>query len=86
MSVIEITSREFRNKQKTYLELADKGEKIIIRRGRSQSYLITPVQSEDIIISSEMEQKIEKALQQVESGEIMKIKGLAQLNVYLENL
>jgi hypothetical protein len=41
MAIVEITSREFREKQRTYFELADKGEKVIIKRGRKQSYILT---------------------------------------------
>jgi hypothetical protein len=32
MTVLQVTSRQFREKQKAFFDLADKGEKIIIRR------------------------------------------------------
>ncbi|EKF54611.1 hypothetical protein I215_11649 [Galbibacter marinus] len=64
MKVIEITSREFREKQRAYFELADKGEKVIIKRGKKQAYILTPIHSNDLQISPEMEKKIQMAVQE----------------------
>ncbi len=85
MSAIEITSKEFRSKQKTYFELADKGKRVIVKRGANK-YLITPITSGDIQISEEMENKIEKAIQQLETGEITRVRGKDELAEYLAKL
>ena len=42
MAIIETTSRQFRERQKDFFEMADKGEKVVIRRGRKQTYVLTP--------------------------------------------
>ena len=46
--MLVISSREFRDKQVEYMDRADKGEQIIVQRGRDKSYAITPVKSSDI--------------------------------------
>jgi hypothetical protein len=48
MAIIQTTSRQFRDKQKDFFDLVDKGEKVLIRRGKKQAYLLTPVDDEDI--------------------------------------
>ena len=48
MAVIQITSREFREKQASMFALADKGAQVVIRRRGKVSYLLTPVYDNDL--------------------------------------
>jgi hypothetical protein len=73
MAILEITSREFREKQKNIFDLADKGEKIIIKRGRKQSYVLTPVDDDDLYFTPEMLDKIDRAVQQAKEGKTVKL-------------
>lgn len=66
--VIEITSREFREKQKSIFELADNGAQIILKRGRKQAYILTPISDEDLQLSPEIRERIEKGLQEIKDG------------------
>ena len=66
--LIEITSQEFLEKQKIYFDLADKGAKIILKRDRRKSYILTPLNEENIELSSQMLLRIEKGLQEIEEG------------------
>ena len=66
--LIEITSQEFLEKQKIYFDLADKGAKIILKRDRRKSYMLTPLTEEDIEPSPKMLLRIEKGLQEIEEG------------------
>lgn len=66
--VIQISSREFRDKQKTYLEFVDQGMKVILKRGRKRAYLITPIDDEDLILSPEFQKKIDQGLQDIKEG------------------
>ena len=67
--IIQVSSREFRDKQKAYFELADKGEQIVIRRkGKKCAYILTPVNDDDLVLSPEMQKKIEKGLQEIKEG------------------
>jgi hypothetical protein len=38
MAVLEVTSRQFREKQKSFFDMADTGAQIVIKRGRRQAY------------------------------------------------
>ncbi len=70
-----ISSREFRDNQKMYFDLADKNEQIIIQRGKNKSYLITPVTDNDTIsVNQELMEKIEKAEINISKGNITRIK------------
>jgi len=39
--MLVISSREFRDNQKKYLDLVDQDEHIIIQRGRNKSYVLS---------------------------------------------
>jgi hypothetical protein len=86
MRIIQTTSRHFRNKQKDFFDLADRGEKVIIRRGKKQAYLLTPVDDEDIYFTPEMLDKINRSIKQVQEGMITKIETEEELNQFLESL
>ena len=85
MSVIEVTSREFRDNQKFYLERAKEGITVIIRK-KTDSFVITHVESEEIRFSPEMESKIERAKMQAKKGNVKRISGKEELTAYLNNL
>ena len=59
MAVIQITSREFREKQASMFALADKGAQVVIRRRGKVSYLLTPVYDNDYVLSPEVEERLE---------------------------
>ena len=50
--MLVISSREFGDKQAEYMDRADRGEQIIVQRGRDKAYAITPVKSSDIYINT----------------------------------
>lgn len=68
--VIEVTSREFRTNQKTYLDYADEGTQIIIKRKKKTSYILIPVQEDDLQLqlSPQLEERIKKGLQEIKEG------------------
>ena len=66
--IIQISSREFRAKQKDYFDLADNGVQIILNRGRKQAYILTPVYDEDLLLSDELKKRINKGLQDIKEG------------------
>jgi len=86
MRIIQTTSRHFRDKQKDFFDLADRGEKVIIRRGKKQAYLLTPVDDEDIYFTPEMLDKINRSIKQVQEGMMTKIETEEELNQFLESL
>ncbi len=58
--MLQVTSREFRDKQASLLNIADQGEQVVIRRRGKRSYMLTPIYDSDITITPELEQKIER--------------------------
>ena len=70
MTIIQITSREFRQKQKSFFDLADKGEQIIINRGKKKAYTLTPVEDDDLYFTPKMLAKIDRSLQEIKEGKV----------------
>lgn len=51
--MLVVSSREFRDNQKNYLDMVDAGQEVLIHRGKSRSYRIVPVTEEDVLVSRE---------------------------------
>ncbi len=68
-----ISSREFRQNQRIYFERADKGEQIIVQRGKDKAYTLTPVTDNDVYFNAEMVERIKQSIKQVEEGKVKKI-------------
>ena len=86
MAIVETTSRQFRERQKDFFELADKGEKVVIRRGRKQTYVLTPVSEDDLYFTPEMIQRIKDAQQEIKEGKCISFNSTDELNKYFESL
>lgn len=73
--MLVISSREFREKQKMYLDLADKNEQVIVQRGKSKSYLITPITDTDRHFSDPtVKTRLNHSIAQAEKGEVTNLK------------
>lgn len=68
-----ISSREFRQNQRVYFEKADKGEQVIVQRGKDKAYALTPVSENDIYFNTDMVEKIKESIKQVEEGKVKNI-------------
>jgi hypothetical protein len=53
-----ITSREFRDNQKKYLDLVDQNEQVIVRRSKNRAYKLIPVSESDIIMEIPEEYRV----------------------------
>ena len=84
--MLVVSSREFREKQAEYMDMADSGEQIIVQRGKNKAYSITPITTDDIYFSKEMVEKIEKSLLQAKNGEVTKVTGKDALVEFLKDL
>lgn len=58
-------------------DLADQGEKIVIRRSKKQAYTLVPVEDEDLTFTQGLEERIGMALQEVKQMREGKIKELS---------
>lgn len=78
--MLVISSREFRQNQKLYFERADKGEQIIVQRGKDKSYVLTPINEDDVYFSAEMVKKIKLSAEQAKNGEVKRITSAEEIN------
>ncbi|MDR2206893.1 MAG: type II toxin-antitoxin system Phd/YefM family antitoxin [Flavobacteriaceae bacterium] len=51
--MLVISTREFRDNQKSYLDKVDAGTEILIQRRKNKSYKIIPVTEDDTLMSKE---------------------------------
>ena len=78
--MLVISSREFRQNQRLYFERADKGEQIIVQRGKDKSYALTPINEDDVYFSAEMIKKIKLSAEQAKNGEVKRITSSEEIN------
>lgn len=86
MAVLNFTSREFRSQQAYVFDLADQGEKIIIRRNKKQAYTLVPIEDDDLTITPEMQARIDKAREEIKAGKCISVHGKEELRAYLDSL
>ena len=67
--MLVVSSREFRERQKSYLDKVDAGMEVLIQRGRAKSYKVTAVSEDDTLMSKEeFFAKIDRSLQEAKEG------------------
>jgi PHD/YefM family antitoxin component YafN of YafNO toxin-antitoxin module len=67
--MLVISTREFRDKQKSYLDKIDDGLEVLIQRNRDRAYKIIPATEDDTLMSKEeLRKKIDKGLQDIVEG------------------
>ncbi len=66
--MVIISSREFRQHQKEYFEKVDKGEQVIVQRGKDKAYVLSPVSKNDLYFSEEMTKKLAQSLKEANEG------------------
>lgn len=86
MAVIQVTSRELRDKQASMFALADNGEQVVIRRRGKVSYMLTPVYENDFVLSPEIEERLEEGRRQYREGNVTTCSTKEELNKFLESL
>lgn len=81
--MLVISSREFRQNQRLYFDKADKGENIIVQRGKDKAYALTPVSEDDLYFNAEMIKKIKKSMKQAENGQVTTISSSEEIKELL---
>ncbi len=71
--MLVISSREFRQNQKKYFEKADKGEHVIVQRGKDKAYALTPISEDDMYFNAEMVDKLKQSILEVQQGKVKKV-------------
>ncbi len=86
MALIQVTSREFRDRQASIFDLVDKGENVVINRGKRKSYTLTSVNEDDIYFTPKMLEKIDKSLQEAKEGKVKRFETVEELDKYLDTV
>lgn len=84
--MVQVTSREFREKQASLFDIADQGEQVVIRRRGKRSYMLTPIDDSEITITPELEKKIAEARRQYKNKETISCKNAEEAIKFLESL
>jgi len=81
--MLVISTREFRDRQKSYLDKVDIGTEILIQRSKNKSYKIVPLTDDDTLMSKkEYFAKLERGLQSIKEGKGKKM-TIKQVNELL---
>ena len=85
--MIVISTRKFREKQGEYLGMAKKGEDIVLKSRENGSFKLVPVTEDDTLMSKKkFFAKIDRSLQQAKEGKTTRVRGIEELNKFLESL
>lgn len=84
MNAIELTTSDFRQNQKKFLDMASQGVSILIHRGK-ELFLLNRVPTETRLDKETLRQ-IERARQQFEKGETIAVNSREELNQLLNSL
>lgn len=80
MSVIQVTSKEFKERQAALLD------KVIIRRGKEKTYLLTPFREKDCWLTPELEKRIELSREQYKAGNVIVCNTVEEIRQFLDSL
>ncbi|MDP4206815.1 MAG: type II toxin-antitoxin system Phd/YefM family antitoxin [Bacteroidota bacterium] len=70
-----ISTREFRDNQKKYLDLVDQNERVIVQRGRKKTYELRPLSETEYIQSDpEIMESIRQGIEDIKEGRVKRIK------------
>ena len=66
--------------------MADNGQKVVIKRGSKQAYVLTPISTDDLYFTSEMIARIKESQQEIKEGKSVVLKTKEELNNFFESL
>ena len=84
--MLVVSTSEFRDKQKQFLEMADTGKQIIISRGQKQAYVLMPVNQNDFMITPEVLKRLEKSRKQFLEGNVTTCRTEEEIISHLDSL
>ena len=86
MATVNFTTQEFTSRSDQAFDLADKGEKVIIRRGRRRAYRLIPFTEESSGITPELQAKIDRAREEYRTGETLHFESKEEMHAWLDAL
>lgn len=80
-----LSVRDYRNNLAAYFEQADAGDPVLIRR-KNKLYALTSIGNEDLMITPELQKRIDEAREAYRTGNVVSVKTKAELKSFLESL
>ncbi|MBQ8239325.1 MAG: type II toxin-antitoxin system Phd/YefM family antitoxin [Bacteroides sp.] len=80
-----MTVRDFRTNLSASFDRVDAGERILVRR-RNRVYTIVPVEDDDLIITPELQAKIDKARQEYKEGKTLRFESAEAVQKWMDEL
>ena len=84
--MLVVSTSEFREKQKSFLEIADSGKQVVISRGQKQAYLLMPINEGDFMLTPEIMKRLEKSRKQFREGNVTTCHTAKEIISHLESL
>ena len=80
-----LSVREYRNNLAASFTKADNGEQVLIRR-KNEIYAVVKVGREDLMITPELQARIDKAREEIKSGKCVTLKSREDIDAYFDSL
>ena len=80
-----LSVREYRNTLAASFTKADNGEQVLIRR-KNEIYALVKVGREDLMITPELQVRIDKAREEIKSGKCITLKSSEDIDAYFDSL
>ncbi|WP_368333595.1 hypothetical protein [Phocaeicola vulgatus] len=80
-----LSVREYRNNLAASFTKADNGEQVLIRR-KNEIYALVKVGREDLMITPELQARIDKAREEIKSGKCVTLKNSEDIDAYFDSL
>jgi len=80
-----LSVREYRNNLAASFTKADNGEQVLIRR-KNEIYALVKVGREDLMITPELQARIDKAREEIKSGKCFTLKSSEDIDAYFDSL
>lgn len=79
-----LSVREYRNNLAASFTKADNGEQVLIRR-KNEIYALVKVGREDLMITPELQARIDKAREEIKSGKCVTLKSSEDIDAYFDS-
>ena len=80
-----LSVRDYRNNLAAYFEKADEGNPVIIRR-KNKLYALTSIGKEDLMLTPELQKRIDEAREAYRVGNVVSVKSKKDLHSFLDSL
>lgn len=82
-----ISTRTFRSNQSRFLDLANKGEDVVLKSRSHGSFMVVPLTHDDTIeISPALRNELEKARKEFERGEAITFHNASEAQKWMDSL